>query len=518
MAQYFKWFLISVILVIVGYMIAEWQMKLQVEEFLNRKVPNHIDFSYDKLKINLIQGDLRFEKIEVVSLGRQTSSCEIVVHADKLTIDGFNYWKIFTEKSIHLNTLTLTKPHLKFKTCSNAGGENNATKANPIKLLKEILVKELVFESGMVEVWNSNEDVELLSIASIDLNLKEVTTNPKLITEYVPFKFLDYQINIHQLYAPLGKFEVLQMDKLNINESNFQINDIALATVLSKSELSKEIKFQRDHINLKVPEIKVKDHNYTMKNGELQVSFKSLLLNAPKLELYRDKSRLEDLTRKPLYAEMLRELPFKVNIDSVAINNAAVIYEEDIPNNVRAGALSFEKINATVSNLSNVATNNDNLKIEVSSELMGAGKFNLNWEFNVQDPNNAFVISGGLSHLKTSNLNDFLTPNLRTKTTGTIDQLYFTISGDDYTANGDIKMKYEDFKFQVMDKERKGVKKLLSFIGNLFINDGSKADADGFRYGNMSTERVRNKSFFNYLWINLKDGLLDVLTGNGKKD
>ncbi|MDO1512796.1 hypothetical protein Q2T41_09035 [Maribacter confluentis] len=96
--------------------------------------------------------------------------------------------------------------------------------------------------------------------------------------------------------------------------------------------------------------------------------------------------------------------------------------------------------------------------------------------------------------------------------------MYFTISGDDYTANGDIKMNYEDFKFQVLDKERKGVKKILSFIGNLFINDGSKADEDGFRYGTISTERVQHKSFFNYLWINLKDGLLDVLTGSGKKE
>lgn len=149
---------------------------------------------------------------------------------------------------------------------------------------------------------------------------------------------------------------------------------------------------------------------------------------------------------------------------------------------------------------------------------MGVGKFHLDWEFDVQNLQNTFLISGGLSNFNTANLNDFLVPNLRTQTTGTIDQLYFTISGNDNVATGDIKMSYEDFKFQVLNKERNGIKKVLSFIGNLFVNDGSKADENGYRYGNINVERVKNKSFFNYLWINLQDGLLDVLTSNGKKD
>jgi len=190
----------------------------------------------------------------------------------------------------------------------------------------------------------------------------------------------------------------------------------------------------------------------------------------------------------------------------------------NIPNNVGAGALSFENLDVKISNLSNKRNVENPVQIQLNADLMGTGKFDLNWQFNVYDPKSTFLISGSLSNFNTASLNDFLVPNLRTQTTGTIDQLYFTISGDEYAATGDIKMKYEDFKFQVLNKERNGVKSVLSFIGNLFINDGSKTDIDGYRYGEISTERVKNKSFFNYLWINLQDGLLSVLTGNGKKD
>ena len=85
---------------------------------------------------------------------------------------------------------------------------------------------------------------------------------------------------------------------------------------------------------------------------------------------------------------------------------------------------------------------------------MDAGALHLDWKFKVNNPHDSFLISGKLSNFYTEKLNDFLVPNLRTQTTGTIEQLYFTISGDEYTSSGDIKMRYEDFKFQLLNKER----------------------------------------------------------------
>lgn len=504
-------------LVIGCYMIAEWRMKIEVEEFLNNKVPDHIDFSYEQLEINLLKGRLKFDNIEVFSLGRQTSSCEIRVHADQLAIDGFSYWKIFLEKSIYLQTLTLSKPHLNFKTCPR-DTVTNANAAEPINLLKPIFIEELVFESGMVEIWNADNEIELLSVQSINLSLKDVATDPEMIVAYVPFEFSDYAITIKELEAPLGEFEVLQMGTMELNNASIRTTDVSLATSLSKSELSKKLAFERDHINLSIPDILVKNHSYSIKHDTLQVFYQTLSVNAPKLEMYRDKAINDNYERRPLYSEMLRELPFKISIDSISINKATVLYEEDAPNDTQAGILSFENLDAKCTNLSNLVSNKENVTIRLNANLMGTGTFNLDWEFNIQDPSEKFKISGGLSNFDTSSLNDFLVPNLRTKTIGTIDQLYFTITGDEHVASGNIKMSYEDFKFQVLNKKRNHVKKLVSFIGNLFVSDGSRADENGYRYGTISTERPKNKSFFNYLWVNLEDGLLDVLTSNGKKE
>ncbi|WFO14783.1 hypothetical protein M601_012620 [Cellulophaga baltica 4] len=60
--------------------------------------------------------------------------------------------------------------------------------------------------------------------------------------------------------------------------------------------------------------------------------------------------------------------------------------------------------------------------------------------------------------------------------------------------------------------------KFLTTVVNLFTNDGSNTDEYGFRHGQIKVERDPTKSFFNYLWINVKDGILHTMVGNGKKE
>ncbi|SIQ01301.1 protein of unknown function [Maribacter ulvicola] len=498
-------------------MIAEWKVKKEIIAFLEQKVPNHIEFTYDELTLSLLKGSIAFNDVEVVNLGKQTSSCEIKINANQFAIKGFNYWKMLFEKSIFIKSLTLSKPHLKFRTCPKRPDNKDEIKNNPIKLIKEIFIEDLILDSGIVEVWDSEEKVELISVESIKLHLNNVATNPDIITKYLPFTSSKYNIEFKNFNAPLGKYEKLQMASMVMKDSTINITDLSLFTVYSKTELSKEITYERDHVNLSVPVIEIENHNYSVANDSIHIYFKELLFTQPNLEIYRDKSNLEDLENKLLYGKLLQKLPFKLAIDSVLIKKGTIVYEEDIPNNTKAGALNFDKLNANIGHLSNIK-NEKPLNIQLNANLMGTGKLHLNWQFDVHDPKSAFQISGELSKFNTVSLNDFLVPNLRTQTTGTIDQFYFTISGNEDVAVGDIKMSYDDFKFEVLNKDRNGVKKVLSFIGNLLVSDGSKADEYGYRYGDISAERVKNKSFFNYLWISIKDGLLSVLTGNGKKE
>ncbi len=49
--------------------------------------------------------------------------------------------------------------------------------------------------------------------------------------------------------------------------------------------------------------------------------------------------------------------------------------------------------------------------------------------------------------------------------------MYFTFYGDINESKGEMKMKYEDFKFKILRKNSFKINKVLTAIGNIFVND-----------------------------------------------
>jgi len=235
------------------------------------------------------------------------------------------------------------------------------------------------------------------------------------------------------------------------------------------------------------------------------------------LEIYRDKLLPDDKAVKQFYGQALRELPIDVEIPDLKISNSSVIYEELVDNNLPAGKIWFNELDGKIVGLTNHSKDSAPTSIAITSKFMNDAHVNLRWSFNVSDSKDVFKSSGSIKGFHSINANSFLRPNLNVEAEGDIDQLYFTVEGNATNSRGDMKMKYHDFKFKVLKKDGLGVNKLLTAIGSIFINDGSKADSEGFRHGEINVERDRTKSFFNYLWANIKDGILSTITGDGKK-
>ena len=194
-----------------------------------------------------------------------------------------------------------------------------------------------------------------------------------------------------------------------------------------------------------------------------------------------------------------------------------MVYSERVADVERPGKLHFESLDATVLNLSNMYPEGERTTILAETKFMGGADMTLEWSFDMNLTNGTFLASGTVHDFDTESINAFLQSNLRTRATGIIDELYFTVDGNVASSSGQMMMKYEDFKLQVLKKDRSGINKILTAIGNLFVDDGSETDARGYRYGLIEAERDRTKSFFSYLWLNVRNGILSTLVGNGEK-
>lgn len=504
------------LLLFIGFFALQWQAKNMVADFLVRKVPSHLVLAYRDMKVNIFKGNITLDHVSLEIRNRDTQMTHTTFSAERLRLEGLGYWQLHFNNTVALKHLVLEQPVLNYYPYKYIPIKK-ASSMGVVNLLKSIEVDKIDIQEGSFNLMKEATDSIQVSIASYNFTLFGGRTDSQLVTKKIPLEYDGYQMEANDMFADLGEFERLKIKHLLASKKQLQIRNVHLISKYGKDELSQHTKLERDYVDLQIPEVMIKEIDFGYELDRFGIAVGAVQIDGPKAEIYRDKRLPDDMRYQPLYSTLLRDLPLLVKVEVVDIQNGYLAYSEKIDGDQEAGSIYFENVDANLINISN-HKDAQNTQISVEAKLMGESDFGLRCEFDVNQDTDAFVASGVLKNFEAVKLNSFLEPNLRARAKGSVQEMYFTFSGNSDRAEGDMKMKYKDFKFTILDRERHSVNKLLTVVGNIFVNDGSKTDIDGFRYGHMQVERETNKSFYNYLWMNVRDGMVSTLTGNGKKE
>ena len=513
-----KFFTISIIVVtilVLGAITAQVMANTWVKQFLDRKLPPHVDLKYDSMETNIFTGSIALNGVFLKLSNRDSVATHTEAQMKSIALNGLEYSQFFMKDRIVVSDLKIDRPqvvHDLYKVHKRVGKERRGV----VTLLKEIEVERLKVEGG--ELTLNDKDSLAFHSKTIDFDVFEIKTGPKQIRKKIPVTYGKYDLLVADVFVDLGSYEKLNVNELQFHDGTVKVLGSSLQTKYGKSELSKHLKVERDYVDLQVPEITLESIEVSFVKDTLNITTGNGKIIKPVATIYRDKLVTDDTRSKKMYSGMLRNLPIYITVPSIEIENAQLQYGEKIEQGVAPGSVSLNQLNAQITNISNRVENKADTKISADALLMDHAPIRLDWSFQVNTPSDNFIASGEIKNFKSNTLNSFLESSLRAKAKGTINRLYFTIGGNAFNSSGDIKMRYEDFEFSVLKKNRLGVNKLLTFLGNLFINDGSKSDEDGFRYGDIEVERDPTKSFFNYLWMNVKEGMVNTMVGKGKKE
>jgi len=216
---------------------------------------------------------------------------------------------------------------------------------------------------------------------------------------------------------------------------------------------------------------------------------------------------------------MLRALSFSMALESVFLNNASITYTEKVKIDTKGGSLLFSKLNCEIKNLDNTYESGEKVtSAKIKAVFMDNTPVDVQWEFDVNNPHDEFIFKAEIGKLNAMSMNRFIEPNLNVRLKGEIDKTYFTINGNDLNSRIDLKLKYDNFDVLVLKEKGREVNKFLSNIVNIFVSKDSANASKDFKHGSKSqVERTRNKSVFNYLWLNIKVGLLNAMKADGKE-
>lgn len=510
----YKTILIAATVVLVLGLAVQFTAKAIITDILDRYIPNHIHLEYNRLKVNAFIGSIRLEGVRLEWSDQDTTGAHSILKMDVLRLEGLEYFDFVFHNSLSVDYIEFVRPNMRYAPYRHSS-KKDTTKNGRAGLKRELAIAQFNIVEGEFTQLQEGSDSIKLQAKKLDISVKDLKTNGELIKSKIPFTYGDYALGTGNVKVDLGPFEILEFNSVDVSEGNMLLNGLSLNSKYTKRGLSKLLKHERDYIDLKIPEIRISGLDFVLNGDRYFLKGESGTLDGPVLEMYRDKLIADDLKKKKLYGQLLREMPFDLEIAVLNINKGHITYAELVAQGTVPGEISFTEVDASLKALSNV--DREGTHIEIRAKLMGEAPLLLKWSFDSRKENDAFFVAGNVSQFKAASINPFLNSNLRAEAKGEVKELYFTISGDALSAKGDMKMHYGDFSFAVLQKDRMGVNKLLTAIGNMFINDGSKTDDNGYRYGEIYAERDATKSFFNYLWLNVKAGILSTLTGDGKE-
>ena len=472
------------------------------KEKINQSIKNtpNLQLNYNNFYYQIFTNSFSVENLKFSKKGKFN------LQANYLLIKNINWYTLYFKNHIDVSSILLDNVKLED---SNLSANSNSTvdSLNEKKTIPTISIGNLKISNATINAKQGN-----FCAHKINLNVDAVTYVPNSIATKSPMMYKNISASLSNFNYCYNLYDCLTISQVEMHNATVLAKEISLKTKYSKNELSKVLTEERDHLNLSFPKLKIEGFKIKKIEEKIALSSKLVTIPNPKLEFYRDKNVTDSKKYKAIYGEVFHKLSHSllVSFPKVHVSNAQVAYSVLVGSDTKVGRVYFNTINAKLG-IDNTESSGY-LNFESSANLMGKSPITLN--FNFKDlKSNQFKASGSILQFKTSYINTFLSHVLNTQLEGVLDETYFTIGGNNKVAHGQIKMKYDNLKLKLMKKELLQVNKLISSLGNLLIDNGSDTDKEGYRNGNIKVERQLNKSFFGYLWLSLKDGILDTLTG-----
>lgn len=465
------------------------------------------------LEENLKKAEFKYEDLNASLLGRSASISNPVynkngmqINAEEIKIDGIDILEYINNKNIEINTLKFTKPEVTIYTEAEKE-KDTSEKGNSAEI--DLLIKSVEVVDGNFKMAK-NDSVKKQLFANIpSLNLKQVSVNRESLKSALPFNYEDLEMISDSLFFNLNDLHDMYVEKMEMNENSLIFSNIEMKPLYDKQEFQKHIPYEKDRFNLSLGELTLESFNWSFKNDSLSLESSTTTITNGDIKIYRDKQVKDDPRQKPMYSKMIRELPFKLKLDTLKVNNLAIQYQELVNPKRGPGKVTFKNLNASIYNISNVNMDAEDFPrtdIDVQTQFQGEAKLNVNWNFDISNKADVFSISGQMDRISSEGINQFMEPALNVKAEGGIRDMRFNFTGNNQNSTGDMKLVYRDFKVEVLQNDGEEENKFLSALANLIVNNDATSEEK--EQEGIKTQRTQNKSFWNYLWKNVRNGAL----------
>ena len=463
---------------------------------LEREFPSS-GLSYEDITVNVLSGNTSISNILLKRKG-------VRISASRVEVKDFSYSTYLRTGNIEIGLLELISPEVVVNK-SDTTVTSQVAKGDGERSL---MVSKFRSIGGFLRVIENDSAANSLFVSIKRIELEKVLFANKEKVGLLPFEHTFHYVESDSLYYDMNAWQSITVQHLKLTK-DLELSNFSILPKYSREQFDQIIPYEKDWIALKVENIIFKDLDLDKRNDSLFYKSPETIVENANLQIYRNKLVNEDTRIKPMYSQMLRELGVKLQLDSITVKNSKIVYEEKILESRPPAELSFHNINAGIKDLRNHnpgAEESPPTRIKAEAVFMGNSRLTLNWDFDVNSSLDEFHVSGRLAAIKAEAMNPFLKHAMNVETEGLIESLAYNFYGNRNSARGNMQMEYHDFKVQILKDGEEKRKSIITRLANLIIKN--EAVNEDVTQENIEVERDKTKSFWNFLWLCIRDGAL----------
>lgn len=503
-------------------------LNLDVKNLSLNQIPDELPFALDALIINAKDLYSRISPVYAVSMAEiKTDSEKLQMNDFELkSVPDFKTWESqfknqkslynIKGKSLVLASLAIGKNKLALKGTQLISPEiiirnrnQSVQKALKSKKTFDLNLDHIALVNAAVSVLKSNGE-KSLSVNELNANVKGFLMNSETDNNKLPFSWEDYNITGKRFFYDAGKYYHLTMASFHTNPSEIDIEYFKMVPKVTRSEFVRMIPMENDLFNLSANRVQLSGLQWKFEKDQ-----PNILLNYAKFmqvdaNIFRSKIPKDNPKEKPLYSKLLRSIKFPLLVKNLDLIQSKLVYEEDKPDTNGPGKVIFTQFNMNVKNINSNKRKGEKTEVPIAihCQFMDASPMQVNWNFDTANRHDDFTIKGSIGKLPAADITPFIKPYMNITATGTISSLNFDFRGNNDRMTGTFRIKHKDLKVNLLDKDTKKKKNILSAVANLLV----KKDSEKFPESvDIEVERNKQRSFFNFYWKGIEDGLKKTL-------
>lgn len=483
---------------------AEWWARERLLRLLDELKNKGYDIQTESTVVSLWSRSATLDGLIVKSTpGAAAGKAQVSGRVASVSVTGIGLWQLLSGKGISVRSLVIDSPNLTMTT-PNDERKNEKTAGS-----SSFSIGELRLENGELRFKSESGKQVYAKMAQVQAQVYGISSDGATDTP-LPFRFKSYSLSAKDLFYKTGPIYHLGAKQVAFTEHSARIDGFSMQPDISRAAFTSQLRIEEDFYRLSAAQIVLPELNWGFHGRRFFLTARRLDVHRPDAYIYRDKRVADDTKKRRLYNALLRDLPFDLELGTLALGKARIVYEERVTER-GPGRLIFSDFDLNARNLHSGFGRKTlpDVAIVIKTRFMEEATLRVDWRFNVLDKSDGFRIQGQIANFDTHKLDPFTKPYSNLKTSGKLAYVDFDISGNDLDSRGEVRMRYDDLKVKVYRKKKPSkVNKLLSVVGNVLVKNDTD---DQIKSTSVSVTRKPDASFYNFLWRNVEEGMRKII-------